>query len=387
MNNLTNLNKDNASLNNLTRFNAYHDNRYLDPFINGYALIFITKPSLFIDSSKPSDVNDYKATLAYNNMLKDPKFVSYIDTEAVNENDKILPKLLSYNKTYSKSNFLHMFTNGARSFDIQDMNMDQQEAFQTKQGFKMVLPSNKTMSSSAGTVNIPVMETSNLDFIKLTTLWVDYMSNVTDGTFSANPDMIINGELDYTSSIFYFVTEPDGKTLKYWSKFTGCWPTTIPTGSLSYRKGEEIHTEIDIPFNYMIREDMNPLILEEFNKISMKIDSSTAENMNLKSTNIDVKNNKYLNPNLLLNSLDTTSGASSRNREPLILYNAPKTSTNVDMRQGKFELVFGQDTYLNKFLNETLNKDGNNHYIYKSDEMFSSEDLDGSEGVITWTIK
>ena len=54
-------------------------------------------------------------------------------------------------------------------------------------------------------------------------LWVNYIANITDGTFNANPEMIPRRILDYTSSIYYFVLEPDGKTLKFWSKYTGCW--------------------------------------------------------------------------------------------------------------------------------------------------------------------
>ena len=101
------------------------------------------------------------------------------------------------------------------------------------------------------------------------TLWVKYMENLSNGVFNPNPEMVRARKLDYMSSLFYFVFEPDGRTLKYWVKFTGCFPTEIPSSSLGYQKGSSEAVSVSIPFQYNVKEEMDPDILKEFNMLSL----------------------------------------------------------------------------------------------------------------------
>jgi hypothetical protein len=169
MENFTNKNKDTAGINALTKFYGFKDNRYFDPFISGFGFVFVTKPMLFIDPIKPQN-SDYIKKLAYENMTKDPFFAQFLAAEATNENDKILPKLLSYNENYSNSNFLKLFTNETKSIDTFDTTLDQTDGFDTKEGFKITLPTHTTLSRAVNTLSLSVTETSNMDFLKLINL-------------------------------------------------------------------------------------------------------------------------------------------------------------------------------------------------------------------------
>jgi len=369
MESLANKNKDFSGINNLTRFNAYKENRYFDPLISGYGFIFVTKPMLFIDPIKPSG-NDYKKKIAYTNMTKDPIFSAFISSEAQTESDKIIPKLLSYNKMYNSSNFIPLFTNGTKSIDTFDTVLEQTDGFDTKQGYKIPLPTNTTVSKASNTVSLSVDETSNMDFIKLINLWVSYISNITDGTFSANPEMITNATLDYMSSIFYFVTEPDGKTLKYWAKYTGCWPNTVPFSNLKYTKGDFQKVEFDIPFLFTIKEEMNPKILEDFNIVSLKQEDlksmfSDTENVEYSS----IKESKLLNKNKLFSNSLVSYLVSSPSRDPLIFFkNSDSKGILSDKTNEKFEISFGDLTQGKNFQSELF---GNN-YFYNIEDFFKS---------------
>jgi len=360
--NITNLNSNNPLISNLTRFYGFYDNQYKDPFIGGNAFIFITKPLLFIDDTKPTKI-DNKANMAYLNMTRDPFFNQYLVNEVMNTMDRKILESLSYNTDYSKSSFLPIFTNECKNFDSNDSSLETIDSFETKQGYKQVLPSHKTISEAANTISISVTEDSNLDFTKMISLWVNYISNISDGTFDANPDMVASGSLDYMSSIYYFVLEPDGRTLKYWCKYTGCWPTTIPYSNMKYSKGQQDIIDLDIPFSYTIKEDMNPKILEEFNIVSLKSNFSgsipTTEINNMYSS---VIKSPLLNREEMIQQISNASEfLTASERDPIVLY-IPENSKglNPDNAQAHFELLFDDYGYTPNFLNDTI---GSGNYI------------------------
>jgi hypothetical protein len=360
-----NTNSDVAGLENLTKFDSFFVNRYQDGFVTGYSFVFLTKPSLFIFPYKPADGSDSLLSLAYENMTMDQFFVQFLAGEAMNQSDRVIAEQLSFFEgpfpsSYSRSNFMPLFTNKARGFTTIDITMDQQEAFQTKQGFRMPIPTFKTQSEASGTLSIPMFETPNLDLTKTLGLWVNYISNVTDGTFHANPQAVKAGVIDYMSSMYYFVLEPDGKTLKYWAKYTGCWPTTVPLSQLSYRRGEPGIVEMEAQFVYTSKEDMSVAILEDFNRVSLDIvqASRQAEQLDYLSS----KRSQLLERA----SLKSNPNYDAQSRNPVVFYKegASAQSTNAGQLSDKFELSFGISTYADTFVD---NKFGGEYYFDTAD--------------------
>jgi hypothetical protein len=373
----TNINNDVAGIENLTKFDTFFRNRYLDPFVSGYGFVFITKPSLFIYPYKPTD-NDPLKKMAYNNMVKHSKFSQFLIVDSMNESDKLISKQLSYfeaedkgafSSNYSRSNFLPIFTNRNKSFSATDITLDTHESYETKQGFRMVLPTHTTQSEAANTFGLSCIETANLDITKTLSLWVNYISNVTDGTFQANPEMIKSGVLDYMSSVYYFVLEPDGRTLKYWAKYTGCYPTNIPYGQMSYSRGEQALVEVEANFAYMSKEDMDPEILEDFNKVSMNffgnnsIDINTVISGATETDYVSIRESKYLTKEGLKEILNrSTDGIITRG--PLVYYHTGSDAT----RSNKFELSFGQQQFEGNFERTQFKED----YFFSQESFFKS---------------
>jgi hypothetical protein len=368
MDKYTNTNTDVAGFETLTRFDSFFVNRYSDAFVTGYSFIFITKPSLFLYPYKPQN-DDRLLKLAYNNMTIDQNLSQYLAAETMNVSDRTIIEQLSFFEgnfpsPYNRNNFLPIFTNKLKGFTTSDVVMEQQEAFASKQGFRMPLPTNKIQSEAANTVSIPLFETQNLDIMKTLNIWVNYIANVTDGTFHANPVMIKNGVIDYMSSIYYFVLEPDGRTLKYWAKYTGCWPNTIPYSQLSFNRGQSTMVEVEANFVYTSKEDMNVAILEDFNRVSL----------NLKSINREESTDEYLSLRksiwLTKENITNLPGYSADIRGPLVFYKGQQPNVPVSLQQSNnFELTFGDDTYKSTFVKDKFGDE----YFFKTEEFFKSK--------------
>jgi hypothetical protein len=365
-----NTNSDVAGFESVTRFDSFFVNRYQDGFVTGYSFVFVTKPSLFIFPYKPPEGSDTLLKLAYENMTMDQFFVQFTASESMKNNDKIIAEQLSFFEgqfpsNYRRSNFLPIFTNKSRGFTSTDVAMEQQEAFETKQGFRMPLPTFKTQSEAASSLSIPMFETPNLDVIKTLGLWVNYISNVTDGTFHANPRAVKSGIIDYMSSIYYIVLEPDGRTLKYWAKYTGCWPNVIPLSQLSYRRGDPNIVELDAQFVYTSKEDMSVAILEDFNRVSLDI----------VQTSRIIETGDYLSskrsPFLERGQLTANPNYSAESRSPLVFYKdgSSSESANANRPSDKFELSFGADTYRNTFVEDKFGKG----YFFDTADFFKSK--------------
>lgn len=374
----TNKNRDQEGIDNLTSFFGFNQHSYLDPSINGYALLFVTKPLLFLyPLVPPQGSSDYNRVLAYENMTKDPYFSMFLLPESGNEKDKLIIKQLSFDDfSDTPSYFLPIFTNNTLSFSPNDITLDTVNLWQTREGYSIAMPTSITQSETSGTINISVNESSNLDFIKITTLWTKYINNISNGTFTANPDMIKNNMLDYTSSIYYFVLEPDGTTLKYWARFTSCFPLSAPISALQYQRGNMDKTQIDLSFTYSLKEDMNPKILEDFNMLSLKVVNSSFNTQGneleeyssfLSDTQVDISNDYVSYKNSALLSKEKlqamyASTISAADRDPIIFYAPPKLSlTTNDETTGVYKISLGKNSLKNKVLTSIT---GNSEYNY-----------------------
>lgn len=374
----TNKNENIANEELITKFQGYKANPYTEPFLNGRSFIFMTKPFLFLNPYRPESSNQTKEFLSYLNMCKDPYFSMYISGEATKQDLLILNSLSFLDNFDIKSYFLPILTNKSKGFDSLDLTLETYNTFDTKQNYTFPMVTFSTASESSGTFTISVDESSNLDFIKMMRIWVKYIENVSDGTFNANPDMIKNGTIDYMTSLYYFVTEADGRTLKYWAKYTGCFPTSVPYGAFSSRRGDVSISELNIPFVYTIKEDMNPAILEDFNRVSLRLTDFNVENIveeeitnkNLYSNSEKLEYYSYLT-SPILSKKKLAEGykllLNSNERDPIVYYNDEESESDLtgDLRSKKFELCFNNETIRDSFIADRIKDDDSWSYEYK----------------------
>jgi hypothetical protein len=360
-NSYTNNNIDVSGAENLRSFLGYNQNPYIDPAMSGWSFVFVTKPALFIEPAKPSsDGSDASAlrSLAYGNMCADPKLTMYITGESTNPLDKLIIHQLSFDEfSDAPSLFLPIFTNMCRGFSPSDVFVDTVQSYQTKSGYSIMLPTTKIASEAAGQLSITVGETANLDFMKMLGIWVNYIAGISDGTLSANPEMINGNMIDYMSSIYYFVLSPDGQTIKYWCKYTGCYPTSIPYSSAAFQKDSWDAISFDVPFQYAFKEDMNPEILQEFNMLSLKMVapmftdagySDFERSIAVANSNgyISYSGNELLDRDALMSG-DHKNAVAAEDRDPLVFFRPDKDTSGgavTGALTGHYELSFGSGT-------------------------------------------
>ena len=339
-----NKNTDYSGIRNMERFDGYFDHRYKNVMMTGQGFVFFTRPSLYITSKKPNPATPEKDVIAYQNTYKDPFFSLFLNDEAMNDQDSKIIDILSY-KDDIKTNWIKIFTNECKNFDPGDITLDTLDVFETKQGYRMPLPTHSVASTAAGQLTFNMVETANLDLTKIISLWTKYIEHVSDATFRANPEMIQNGVLDYMCSIYYFLLGPDGRTIKYWEKYTGCWPANIPNSPFRFTKGERELVEISVNFNYLTKETMNPRIFEDFNRTSLRALTYSVEEdePDSKRDYLSFKDSPLLNYNKL-KSNRFASTVNSEDRDPLVFFNEASLDqhrSTPDPMKDRYELSFG----------------------------------------------
>jgi hypothetical protein len=340
-------NPDKAGYQQLSEFLGFKQNIFADPALSGnYGFVFVTKPALFIYPIESSSGNK---SVAYTNMIKDRLMAQYTAKNNTNPNDLYIAKSLSY-ETFNDapSLFLPIFTNCTRAISTTDTTLDTIESFQTKEGFRIPLPNSTTQSEAAGSISISMNETANLDIFKTIEMWIEYMACISNGTFSANPDMVKNNMLDFTSSIYYFMLAPDGRTIKYWCRYTSAMPTSYPTSVFSYQRGQADFIQPDIPFSYTLKEEKDPQLLEDFNLVSLRKVTPTFTESEF-ATLAATDSSGYFDPissNYLKKTSVLSMAGSLKNRDPVVYYEPDTSATknSYGKSSGHYVLSFGDDS-------------------------------------------
>lgn len=165
--------------------------------------------------------------------------------------------------------FMPLLCNRCTGLDIQDENLEIADVNETLTGWKINYATNLIKSKTSGTVTTSFIEDEQLSIYLLFKLWCEYISNVSRGVISSKETYIKTKILDYAVSIYYFLTAEDGESIVFWSKWTGCIPTNIPSSNFS----DSIDSPIRIPkysitWQYAFKKDYDPYTLAEFNKLT-----------------------------------------------------------------------------------------------------------------------
>jgi hypothetical protein len=101
--------------------------------------------------------------------------------------------------------------------------------------------------------------------------WCQYMAGLTDGSLQQYTDAIDLNRMDYTVSIYRFLMDRTNRNIVRWSKCTGCFPVSPPSGVV-FNLNENEYTvdaasSINVPFKANRIEYDDPVILKEFNML------------------------------------------------------------------------------------------------------------------------
>lgn len=238
-----------------TKFNRFRI-QYPDYFLNNtLAYVVMTRPDLNILSSDNTGA-------FHNQILNDPQL--YYIVKADPDTAKTLTKSYS-----SAHHFNPILSNTLTSLDISDESIDTLETGETFTGFKTQYAKSNIRSMTAGTISLKFPETYNMAITHAHQLWCTYESCVYRGSMKPKDEYIWNKELDYACDIYYFVLDVEDMIIRYWCKYTGCFPLNVNKSIFSYDAGSQItHPELNVTYAYFAREDMSALTINEFNNNS-----------------------------------------------------------------------------------------------------------------------
>lgn len=101
--------------------------------------------------------------------------------------------------------------------------------------------------------------------------WCLTMALQAKGVMIPYPDDIYEQRLNYTVSIYRFITDPTRKNILWWAKATGCYPKSVPIGALFNVQQSEIMISsamnFSIPFVANDVKVNDPGILMDFNRL------------------------------------------------------------------------------------------------------------------------
>ena len=238
------------------KFNRFRI-QYPDYFMNGtVAYVVMTRPDLNL-------FKDDASTLSYSNLhsqvLNDPQLFYIVNADL--ETARTLTKAYS-----SIHHFNPLLSNTLTSLDISDESIDTLETGETFTGFKTQYAKSNIRSMTAGTISLKFPETYNMAITHAHQLWCTYESSVYRGSMEPKEDYIWGKELDYACDIYYFLLDKQDMIIRYWCKYTGCFPLNVNKSVFSYDVGNDInHPEMSVTYAYFAREDMSAMTLNEFN--------------------------------------------------------------------------------------------------------------------------
>jgi len=216
-----------------------------------FAHVFFTRP----------DLNLYnESTGALLDKISNDSFYYFLNK---NSPDLLKSLTMSFSSTHDFNPYL---SNVAASFGNKDEYIDTGEYGATYTGWKIKYGKHNINSKNAGEFDITYTDDSNLNVYKIHKAWVEYISRVYRGEFDVKRSSITSHTLDYACSVYYFLCGPDGETILFWSKYTGVFPTNIPSNAFAWTKGNIVKMpEYAIQYEYSWKEDMSPTSLAEFN--------------------------------------------------------------------------------------------------------------------------
>lgn len=323
-----NINKDWNELA-LKQFSGFDLHPYDAYLVTPFALIFITRPKLFIKATK-SESTDPLENLAYKNMALHPYLSRFIDKNVQNRKDLLIADLLSYSKNTANSSeinnmsFIPIFTNKTRAFTVESNNTSTAEQGITKHGFRHIYPTHNVGSMSNGIISLELNEMRDLEISNLIGIWYNTILGLVNGEIRANPEMIKGNRIDYVSSLYYFKLDRDAKTIRYWAKYNGVFPTNNPSEPFGWQASSTTLTSMNINFAYDSREELTLSVLDDFNNASIG-----ASNMELNS-NIDL--NEFTLEMFQKNNVLSKAGEDLVNKVPLIYYVEDNTSSKAKKR-------------------------------------------------------
>lgn len=282
------------------QINRFRNNEGQDYLASGVGYVFMTKPHL---------------NIALNEKIGDA-FINSIKRSSSETAKQIVADLDGLHGGGTHTKFINLITNSVEAFETKDISLKTRDIGETFLGEKLYWGDTMFESMGGDNFTLEFTEYSDMSITLLHKTWVDYIHAVKTNKIqpyradmhgnTTGVDYVKLRMVDYASSLYYFLLDVDGQTIKYFAKYTGVFPVSVPYSAMSFNLGESHVKKLNIQYQYSFKEDMDPRILDEFAYLT---DSGISE-----------KYDKYIDDNNLQNNWRDKVGI-SKNRQRLIFRN------------------------------------------------------------------
>lgn len=173
---------------------------------------------------------------------------------------------LSGNRFPGDHDFIPYLVSRTESMQIPDYTIKSYKFTQPYTNYNMPYASHASESYTGGTFEITFREDNEYRIHKLFQTWLYYIDGVTRNMFGPKMTYIKNNRYDYATSVYCITCAADAETILFWTKYTGCFPTSVPNSDLSFNLRGTPNNKVTIPFDYFLQESLDPHILVDFNK-------------------------------------------------------------------------------------------------------------------------
>lgn len=220
--------------------------------------VFFTKPDLNILGEKGVFPNGGESNIAYFNDLKNLGY-----------NKTILADLTQTSQAnLDNCPFIRILSNRKTSnLDIQDITTEHIESPQNLYGTNILYPKSSMRVDEDAEFTMEFEDTKYLEVYQLFKAWDIYRQANYLGLISPKKEYITHKIMSECISVYKFIVAEDGETLLYWCRYTGVFPNSISRSSFSeIPEGGPLKINIGFKLSGFF-EDMEPMILSEFNQI------------------------------------------------------------------------------------------------------------------------
>ena len=285
---------------------------------SGRHYIFICRPDLnLIDSSNKKSLNTQNGVAEdpFFRYLADyyPQIISSLTAEfylsesgnAVNKSKAMAGSGLG-NSLYDSTDglpvhsLLPFLTSRAESLQLPDYTIKTDELRQPYTKYAIPYASSAIESQTGGEFDLTFRDDKSFSVRKLFYAWIYYMDGVMRNKFSPKDKYIIYNCFDYATSIYDIHVDATGERIVWWSKYTGCFPTSVPISDLSFNRGSSPDSKCSIPFRYFMYEPLSYAALIDFNFNSlgyrfMREADSKSGGVKLKNNALSPRGVKFAN--------------------------------------------------------------------------------------------
>lgn len=218
--------------------------------------VFIVRPDLNIVSGRTS-------VLRVNAQCKVAKQI----VELVEHNPELAMHLTP--GLSNKHDFMSYLVGRTESLQIPDISIRSYNIAQPQSNYSLPYAGNAIESQTGGSFDITFREDEQLSITKIFTAWMIYIDLVKRGFVEPKEYYIDYNRLDYATSVYYFVCDPTGEKILFWSKYTGAFPTSASTSNWSFNLRGSAENKLSVPFVYFMHEVLDTDILRDFNSNSI----------------------------------------------------------------------------------------------------------------------